>query len=314
MANIGTALTPAPVVTCLTKGGAVATGFSGTVAVAFGTNPTGATLGGTTSVAAVSGVATFSNVTVSRSGSGFTLVGSATGLRSTVSNAFSIPTQLVFTTQPASTTPNTTMANVVVTVRDTAGNTDTTYTGTVTIAKYSGTGTLSGTLSISAVAGVATFSTLSISASGTYKLIATAAEISTCYPPASVVSASFSIAEYFVTAADLSGGGSDIFGYSDGGPPGFYNAGGSVTPSTYSGATIGTFLTENVTNPPGGQTFMFVVTSVVSQSFFTSITVNGQTLTSATASFSVVSGTSQWTWTGLTGPITSAGTYPVTIA
>src|SRR5690606_32103157 len=105
MANLNTAITPAPVVTSVTKGGVVASGYTGNVTMSLDNNPTNATLGGTTTVAASGGVATFSNLTLNRSGKDFTL--RATGAsqggvtpRATTSNKFSIPTQLVFTTQP----------------------------------------------------------------------------------------------------------------------------------------------------------------------------------------------------------------------
>ncbi len=58
------------------------------VAVAFGANPGSATLNGTTSVAAVSGVATFGTLSVSQAGTGYTLVATSAGLTSATSAAF----------------------------------------------------------------------------------------------------------------------------------------------------------------------------------------------------------------------------------
>src|SRR5204862_148708 len=52
--SAGAAITPAVQVTALDAGGNVATGFAGSVAVALGTNPSGGTLAGTTTVPAVS--------------------------------------------------------------------------------------------------------------------------------------------------------------------------------------------------------------------------------------------------------------------
>jgi hypothetical protein len=68
---------------------------------------------------------------------------------------------------------------VVVTARDAFGNTATTFTGAVTVSITPGTGTvlavLSGTNPVNAVAGVATFSNLSINLTGLqYKLNAAA--------------------------------------------------------------------------------------------------------------------------------------------
>ncbi len=49
--------------------------FNGTVTVALASNPGGATLGGTLTVTASSGVATFSGLTLTKAASGYTLAG-----------------------------------------------------------------------------------------------------------------------------------------------------------------------------------------------------------------------------------------------
>ncbi|MGD0020639.1 MAG: hypothetical protein ABSD62_15470, partial [Candidatus Limnocylindrales bacterium] len=63
---------------------------SATVTIAIGTNPGGGTLSGTTSVAAVAGVATFSNLSINLPGTGYTLSATSTGLTSATSSAFDI--------------------------------------------------------------------------------------------------------------------------------------------------------------------------------------------------------------------------------
>ncbi|HTY06435.1 MAG TPA: hypothetical protein VMC86_07950, partial [Gemmatimonadales bacterium] len=79
-------------------------------------------------------------------------------------------TQLVFTTQPADATVNTTMAGVVVTAEDQFGNVDPTFVGNVGLVisndPNGGASVLSGTIPQTAVAGVATFSDLQISQVG----------------------------------------------------------------------------------------------------------------------------------------------------
>ena len=70
--------------------GNVVTTASGTVSVAFASNPTGATLGGTTSVTASSGVASFTNLTINKTGSGYTLRVSSTGLTSATSHPIKV--------------------------------------------------------------------------------------------------------------------------------------------------------------------------------------------------------------------------------
>ncbi|HEY3221678.1 MAG TPA: hypothetical protein VGJ80_13175, partial [Gemmatimonadales bacterium] len=72
-------------------------------------------------------------------------------------------TRLAFTVQPSSTTPGTTIAPAVkVAALDDAGNTVSSFTGSITVRTNPGPGTLSGTTTVSAVNGVASFSDLSI--------------------------------------------------------------------------------------------------------------------------------------------------------
>src|SRR5258708_5563284 len=60
--------------------GNTATAFTGSVVVAIGTNPAGGTLGGTASVPAVNGVATFADLHFDKAGTGYTLTAAAIGL------------------------------------------------------------------------------------------------------------------------------------------------------------------------------------------------------------------------------------------
>jgi len=70
--------------------GNVVTTAANTVKVAFANNPTGATLGGTLTVTASQGVATFSGLTINKVGSGYTLQVSSSGLSSAVSSAITV--------------------------------------------------------------------------------------------------------------------------------------------------------------------------------------------------------------------------------
>src|SRR5205814_1924766 len=98
----GAAITPAVQVTAQDASGNTATGFTGNVTVAIGTNPSSGTLSGTKTVAAVAGVTTFSGLSIDKAGTGYTLT--ATGAGSTTSAAFNITvgsaTQLVFSVRP----------------------------------------------------------------------------------------------------------------------------------------------------------------------------------------------------------------------
>ena len=84
-------------------------------------------------------------------------------------------TQTDFTDQPAtSITSGGSLGTVVVTIKDSGGSTVTSATNTVAVALCSGTGTLGGTVSTAAVAGLATFSDLTLTAaSGSFTLCAT---------------------------------------------------------------------------------------------------------------------------------------------
>src|SRR5947207_15325616 len=99
------ALPPAVQVTAQDAQGNTASGFTGNVTVAIGTNPSTGTLGGTLTHAAVGGVATFANLSIDKVGTGYTLT--ATGAGSATSAAFNITagtaTQLVFSVQPSTT-------------------------------------------------------------------------------------------------------------------------------------------------------------------------------------------------------------------
>lgn len=282
----GAAIAPAVEVTAQDALGNTVTSFTGDVTIAIGTNPVGATLSGTMTVTAVAGVATFSDLHLDKTGTGYsltatspplgaaastsfdvtvgpvstslstlsalpdtiapsagasastitvtardslgnpipsaTVVLSATGSGTTVTqpaattNASGVATgtlsastvgskvvsatvngvaiaqtdtvtvtpgvaaALVFTGQPtntaAATTINAGSGGVVVTARDSFGNTAVSFSGNVTlaIATNPSGGTLLGTLSHAAVAGVATFANLSIDQIGTgYRLRAT---------------------------------------------------------------------------------------------------------------------------------------------
>ena len=177
--------------------GTLATCFTGNVTVAIGTNPGGGTLSGTTTVAASSGVASFSGLTITKAGAGYTLTVNGVGVATAAtSNAFTITagpaTALAFTTQPGNANAGASIT-AIVTARDNFGNTAASFTGnlTMTIGTNPGSGTLGGTATVTAIAGVATFSTLTINKVGVgYTLIATPAGGA---PPAAVTSSAFNI-------------------------------------------------------------------------------------------------------------------------
>jgi hypothetical protein len=152
------------------------------ITLAFAANPSGGTLSGSKSRAAVAGVATFDNLSIDTAGVGYRLRGTATGLTPDTSVAFSVmagaATQLVFTREPSSTAATVAITpGVQVTARDALGNTAVGFSGSVTVAigTNGGGGALSGITTVAAVSGMAVYSTLSIDGAGTgYTLTATA--------------------------------------------------------------------------------------------------------------------------------------------
>ncbi|HEY3220831.1 MAG TPA: PKD domain-containing protein, partial [Gemmatimonadales bacterium] len=86
----GSTISPAVVVAAQDGGGSTDASFSGTISIALGANLSGGLLAGTRSVSAVNGVATFSNLSIDRAGSGYTLQATATGLTGAASAPFNI--------------------------------------------------------------------------------------------------------------------------------------------------------------------------------------------------------------------------------
>ena len=89
----GNAIAPAPTVRVEdADGNVVASGPASTAAIsiAIGTNPSGGTLSGITTVSAVNGVATFSGLAIDNPGSGYTLTASSTGLTPATSGSFNV--------------------------------------------------------------------------------------------------------------------------------------------------------------------------------------------------------------------------------
>jgi hypothetical protein len=165
----GSPITPAVQVTIQDNSGNTVTGATNTVTLAIGTNPGGGTLSGTASVAAVAGVATFPGLSIDKTGTGYALTASASGLTGATSTAFNVApgaaAALEFQRDPSNTVAGSAITpSPQVAIKDALGNTVTGATTAITLAigTNPGGGTLSGTLVRSAVAGVATFPGLSI--------------------------------------------------------------------------------------------------------------------------------------------------------
>ena len=176
--TMGTVMTPGIQVAVEDVNGFAVPGDTSNVTIAIGTGPAGATMSGTTTVAAVNGVATFSNLTFSNMGT-YTVTVSDGLLTGATSSPFIIngtATQLAFLVQPAAPSANTAITPpVVVVVEDILGNRVVNSAAIVTISLHSGPGVLSGVTQMTAVNGSASFSNLKLSLAGTYTLAAAAA-------------------------------------------------------------------------------------------------------------------------------------------
>ena len=106
---------------------------------------------------------------------------------------------LVIDTQPANSWDGQTIRPAVVVRMTNGATTDTSFTGNVVATRQTGTGTLGGTTTVAAVAGVATFSNLAITGSGAHTLRFTANALT-------VDSTSFNVA----TGTGVPGGGAII--------------------------------------------------------------------------------------------------------
>lgn len=89
-ATAGVVINPAVAVSITDVSGRVVTTATNAVSISFGTNPTAAALGGTLSVNAVAGVATFNNLEIFRSGAGYTFAASSFALDGAASSPFSV--------------------------------------------------------------------------------------------------------------------------------------------------------------------------------------------------------------------------------
>ena len=154
--------------------GNVATTFNGSVTLALGNNPGSATLGGTLTVSASNGVASYVGLTIDKPGIGYTITATTSGLPTGTSLPFDVTNdQLVVTTQPPSSVAAGTSFGFVVTAENNSGSVDTSFNGSMTVALISfgsNTPPLGGTLTVTAVNGVATFSGLTLDPVGVYGL------------------------------------------------------------------------------------------------------------------------------------------------
>jgi hypothetical protein len=160
------------------------------VNLAFGSNPAGGTLAGTSSVTVNQGVATFAGLSINKAGTGYTLTASSGSLASATSGTFNIipgtVTKLVFVQGPSNAVAGATITPAVkVAVEDANSNIETTDNATQ-VSLAIGTNPANGALTgggpppVTVASGIATFSGLSINNAGTgYTLTASSGSLTT---------------------------------------------------------------------------------------------------------------------------------------
>jgi len=267
-ATVGVAMAPAVKVAVQDVAGHTVTNETHIITMGISLNAGGATLTGTASVATVNGVATFSNLSIDKIGTGYTLIATSPNLAAAISTSFAVgpgpASRLGFTVQPSPAVTGVVITPAVaVAVQDAGGSIITTATHSITVAigTNAGSGTLSGTTTVAAVNGVATFSNLSIDNAGTgYTLTATAANL------AGGTSAAFSIrnplvlttitAGYFHSCGLAVGGAAWCWGSNGGGQLGAAVGTQSPTPVPVSGglgfAALSAGRTHTCGLTPGG--------------------------------------------------------------
>ncbi|HET9294681.1 MAG TPA: Ig-like domain-containing protein [Gemmatimonadales bacterium] len=177
----GQVLSPAIELTVVDQNGDPVTTETGTVTIALGDNPGGATLGGTTTVALTNGVATFADLTLNRTGSGYTLVATYASLSDATSAGFSIvagpTTALEWEVQPGDAKAGQPISPAIqVSLRDALGNLAESDDRPVTLDIETGPvgAHILGLTTVQAAGGIAVFEGVAFDSTGTYTLRATA--------------------------------------------------------------------------------------------------------------------------------------------
>ncbi len=280
-----------------------------TNAVTATLNGAGGTLSGTTTVNAVNGSASFTNLTVSGAGS-YTITFSSAGLTPVTSSSVVItalpPTQLALGTAPGGAATGALLSpQPSVQLRDVNSSLVASATNPVTVALNGAGGTLSGTTTVNAVNGVASFSDLRIAGVGTYTLTFTSGALTavtsgtigiTTLPPTALglttqpsgaVSGAVFTTQPVVVVRD--GSGSTVAGASNAVTAAITSGSGIISGTTTVNAVTGVAIfTDLKITGTGAQTLTFSSIGLTPAS--TSITINA-----APAPASVSFGTQQST-------------------
>jgi len=222
----GSTISPAITVDVEDAAGNIVTSDNSSVTLTIASGP--GTLIGTVTVAAVNGVATFGNLSLTIAGN-YTLKATDGSLASATSSNFTVTAaaaaKLAYAQQPTSSTVGAAISPAItVDIEDTYGNIVGNATSSVTLATASGPGTLLGTTTVAAVAGVATFGNVSLNVTGNYTLKAVDGSLG------NTTSSSFAIGKAATSTVVTSSSGTANYGQS-------VTFTANVTPDSGSGET-----------------------------------------------------------------------------
>jgi len=161
----------------------ITTSSTGSVTIGLSVNSSAATLSGTLTRELSSGTVAFSGLSVNKPATDYVITAAMSGVTSSSTDAFRMrpqtATKIVWDTHPTTVSAGSAFSpNLVVRALDSNDILDSEFANAVTLAigNNPGSSTLSGTASVAASAGVATFSGLSLNKVGTgYTLVASAA-------------------------------------------------------------------------------------------------------------------------------------------
>jgi streptogramin lyase len=248
----------------------VDTAFNGsaTVAISNDAGGSGTTLGGTVTVTAVNGVATFSGLTLDTAANGYTLRVSSGTASSVITGPFNVvattPSQIAVTAALPAVAPGVQFGFGVV-IEDKFGNLATTYNSNVTVSLGTNPGgsTLGGTLTVAASSGIAKFSGLTLNELGNgYTLHVAGTGVSTATTNAFNV-----VPVVYSTGADLGfqspyvGVGTTAFEYDPTGSPWTFTGSAGVA------GNGSPFMSGNPSAPVGTQVGFIQQSGQISQTF-----------------------------------------------
>ena len=191
----------------------VASSYSGTATVSLASSPAGTLLGGTLTATFQSGVATFAGLRLETAGSGYTLQVASGSLPAVTTSGITVTpgpaTMLAVTVQPPSSLLINSPFGLVVAAEDNFGNVTTADGDSITVALANNPGmvALGGRATARTMAGVATFSGLTVNTAG----IGYTLEVrGNGLPPAATSAFNVTVpaTNYLVTSANDSGTGS----------------------------------------------------------------------------------------------------------